>query len=76
MAVPGALKEMLMSPKIASDPDKIISGRQRQIDRYLDDAETGRTASNYSRGGKMKRMGCAKGGGVSPTQAKQIAQRR
>lgn len=51
--VPGLLKDALMSPKLASDPEKIISGRQRQIDRAVDEmsGENNSGKSNYARGG-------------------------
>lgn len=42
-----------------------ISGRQKQIDDIVDSAQTGK--KNYSRGGKMKRMGYAMGGVPMPT---------
>lgn len=47
-----------------------IGGRQKQIDDYVTRAERG-----YSRGGKAKRMGYAKGGAVSPGEAKKIAEK-
>lgn len=49
-----------------------ISGRQKQIDDYVDDAQTGnKTASNYARGGRMKRAG----GGLSQMLAQPAAMR-
>jgi len=70
-AVPAAIKEALrygmssagsQSTGMAKKAADTISGRQKRIDDYLDEAESGRTASNYARGGKMKRMGYAGGG--------------
>lgn len=72
-AVPGAIKEGVRyalstaggsSSGMAKRAADTISGREKQIDDYVNTAETGNepTASNYSRGGKMKRMGYAEGG--------------
>ena len=71
--LPRLARDALMSQKIGSDPERIISRRQREIDRATDMAVTGR--SNYRKGGKAARMGYAAGGGVSIEQAKKIAER-
>jgi hypothetical protein len=55
---------------------RTVEGANESIDeRVSRDAGSKPMASNYSRGGKMKRMGYAMGGGVSAGEAKKIAQR-
>lgn len=55
---------------------RAVGERGRSVMEEADTAQSGNTmASNYSRGGKMKRMGYAKGGGVSADEAKKIAER-
>jgi hypothetical protein len=76
--LPEALKEVLRSigsrsSGMARKGADTVSGRQRQVDRAVDEAVTGK--NNYSRGGKLKRMGYADGGQVSREEAKKIAER-
>lgn len=59
-----------MKNKLKSTQEEVATDKRRRIDRIADGM-----ASNYSRGGKAKRMGYAKGGGVSAGQAKKIAER-
>lgn len=62
-AIPGALREVFRSAPIEQKGERHIGGRQKQIDDYVDEANTGeRTASRWARGGKAKRMGYRNGG--------------
>lgn len=71
-AIPGALTEAFRatatkagraSTGMAKKGAERVSGRQRQIDREVDQAVTGMT--KYARGGKAKRMGYDEGGHVN-----------
>jgi hypothetical protein len=54
--IPKFIKMLIMQPKIASDPEKVVSGRERQIDRIVDEAQTGESrASNYALGGLARK---------------------
>lgn len=69
--VPGALKDAAKGVMTRAQTD-VADSKRRRIDRITDGGDL---ASNYSRGGKTRRMGYAKGGGVSKGEAKKIAQR-
>lgn len=71
----------LIGAKVGMLKDAMSSGRKiagesgRSIMEETQRAQTGKMASNYAKGGKMKRMAYADGGGVSRGEAKKIAER-